>query len=197
MTKVVAYPRGFLGFDIGLPIETRGGGLDSLLSSIKFNKVYDESRRVISNDKVEAMWLQVVNGERFTDSFDFREKILLLALHAFGTTNFLQWCRLQESSPYLTDMHKRFINDTLAFIENGKRSVNVISWQHLITPRKLTNADESPQIRYDFFGNGGYNGKNLRNIDLKDVLVKWVSQDNGFYDLLGTLHVFFGDPGKN
>lgn len=34
MTKVVAYPRGFLGFDIGLPIETKGGGLDLSLIHI-------------------------------------------------------------------------------------------------------------------------------------------------------------------
>ena len=195
MTKVVAYPRGFLGFDIGLPVETKGGSLDNLLTSVRLNKEIDESRRVISNSKVEAMWIQVINGERFVESFDFRERIILLALHAFGTENFLMWCRLQESSPYLTDMHKRFLNDTFNFIDGGNRSVNIVSWQHLITPRKLTSADAKPDLKTDqfFHISSTYTPSDT---SVMSIITKWVGRPDGFHDLLGTLHILFGDPGK-
>ena len=71
MTKIVVYPRGFMGFDIGLPVQTKGGGLENLISSVRLNKEIEEGRRVISNNKVETMWRQVIDGERFIDSFEF------------------------------------------------------------------------------------------------------------------------------
>lgn len=197
MTRIVVYPRGFMGYDIGLPVQTKGGSLDNLITSVRLNKEIDEGRRVISNSKVEKMWDQVLDGDRFVDSFDFREKILLVALHAFGTTNMLSWFRMQESSPYLTDMHKRFLNDTMTFIDTGKRSVSLFSWQHLITPRPLTASDENPELITDcFFGFTKSYSPSFERIQVSSVIQRWVSQDNGFYDLLGSLHVLFGDTGR-
>jgi hypothetical protein len=197
MTKIVVYPRGFMGFDIGLPVQTKGGGLENLITSVRLNKEIEEGRRVISNNKVEKMWTQVVNGERFTDSFDFRESIILVALHAFGTPNFLMWCRMQDSSPYLTDMHKRFLNDTFSFIQTGRRSMSLFSWQHLIVPRALTAGDATPNLEIDnFFNVRDGRVANSEWTEISHSIIKWVAQPDGFYDLLGTLHILFGDTGK-
>lgn len=197
MTKIVVYPRGFMGFDIGLPVQTKGGGLENLISSVRLNKEIEEGRRVISNNKVETMWRQVIDGERFIDSFEFRESILLVALHAFGTPNFLMWCRMQDSSPYLTDMHKRFLNDTFRFIETGTRSISLFGWNHLIEPRALTHADANPPIEIDKY----FNIVNDRVVsplstEISSTIIKWVAQPDGYHDLLGSLHILFGDTDR-
>ena len=53
--NAVVYPRGFLGFNIGLPVEKRGANTAKLLESVRFNKEIDETRLVISNKKIEEL----------------------------------------------------------------------------------------------------------------------------------------------
>jgi hypothetical protein len=192
--NAVVYPRGFLGFNIGLPVEKRGANTAKLLESVRFNKEIDETRLVISNKKIEELYLAMQTAQASTKSFDFRERILLVALHAFGTQSFLDWLILQEKSPYLSDTHRRFINDTLEFISTGKRAMSVVTWKSFIRVRELNGGDSTPELKTrKFFCINGPVDTASQRYSLKTVLTSWVGQPGGFEDLLFTLHILFGD----
>lgn len=193
MSSVVVYPRGFLGFDIGLPAENRGSNISKILEAVSLNKTVARSKVVISNHQVENQWKQYKSGDRFVHSFAFREQILKVALEAFGTKSFYDWCVLQSESPYLTEMHKRFLNDTFNFIQVGKRSVNIMSWMKLVTVKELSANDEVPVYQYQKFFGMTSPIHFRREQDLASAITAWVSQPGGFDDLVGTLHIFFGD----
>lgn len=190
----VVYPRGFLGFDIGLPAEDKSTNMAQLLQAVRLNKtISPRNRIVISNHQVENVWKQFKTGDRFIASLGFREQILKIALEAFGTRSFLDWCILQEGNPYMTEMHKRFMNDTFNFIRTGRRSVNILSWMNLISVRELNSHDEDPSYNYQEYFGLSLPIQFRRETDLSSTIASWVSHPGGFDDLVGTLHIFFGD----
>jgi hypothetical protein len=194
MVAPVVYPRGFLGFDIGLPAENRSTSLSKLIEAVRSNRsVIKQNSVVISNHMVENAWLQYKTGDRFIQSFAFREQILKIAMQAFGTKSFLDWCILQTENPYMTEMHKRFLNDTFNFIDTGKRSVNLLSWMNLISVRELKAHDETPEYQYIKYFGMSEPLHFRRNTDLISNIITWVSRPGGYEDLVGTLHIFFGD----
>lgn len=190
--EVVIYPRGFAGFDIGLPIRNKTLSSNQVFKSILHNQDIGRSNTsVISNTMVEDLWKKLCNGNGFISNFKFREAIIKSGLNAFGTNSFLEWIELQNNNPYLSNIHRRFINDTFNFLKNGTRSLNIQMWLQLIAGDAQDNS--KVKINYqDFFGTN----KPLHqreNHDINQLLIQWVSQPNGFEDLLGTLHVLFGD----
>jgi hypothetical protein len=200
--NIIVYPKGFLGFDIGLPVKDRGNDLDQLIGAIKLNLPPPKETSGVSNHDVEVLWKSYIGGFSYMTSFEFREKVLLAALRAFGTSDFREWLVLQEKSPYYTEMHRRFINDTLHFILNGKRSVVVQSWSVLIRPTEVSHRDRETVVNVDgFFRHENqrseefYAGDGERpGTELTNVLHQWTSRPNGFEDLLETLHILFGHP---
>ena len=191
--NVVTYPRGFQGFDIGIPIVTKGDSVKQTIKNVSYNRTGQDLRFVISNKNIETLWSQLTGGSISIQNFDVREKILNNALSAFGTESFLEWILLQESNPNLTDMHRRFINDTLNFITTGKRAMNVQTWGNLIRVRDVTSRDSTPEIVKDKFFNLSQPIQFRNKGTFVEVLPRWVVREGGFADLACTLHVFFGD----
>lgn len=191
--RVVTYPRGFQGFDIGIPVQTKGDSIKDAVRNASYNKEPQELRFVISNQNVENIWKQLVGGIITTTSFEVREKIVCNALFAFGTDNFLEWIRLQENNPNITDLHRRFINDTFNFIETGKRAMSLHSWGAIIRVREVTAKDAIPEVNSSKFFNLNEPLQYRKNTTFESVISKWVSHENGFDDIAGTLHVLFGD----
>lgn len=220
--KVVTYPRGFLGYDIGLSIEPKGDTIKDALKNAALNRIGNDLRLVISNKNVEGIWKKINMGDAYVDAFETREKILCNALVAFGCESLFDWYDLQVNNPNQTDLHRRFLNDTLNFILTGKRALNIHSWASVIQVREVTNKDSLPELlhpkilggrsvgsvsAYDHTGiyqsvNAAKNNslmyvsetKQVKHM-LVDVLPVWVSHKGGFQDLAGTLHVLFGDYG--
>lgn len=191
--KIVTYPRGFQGFNIGIPIQTKGDSISDTLTKANYGRQSEELRFVISNTNVEQLWKQIKLGLLFSDNMEVREKILTNALIAFGTESFHEWFVLQENNPSLTDLHRRFLNDTINFIQTGKRAVNLMNWNFLIVKRPLQGSDSLPVLKtQEFFGTNQSlvtrpTGK------FTSVIPRWVSWPGGFDDLIGTLHILFGD----
>lgn len=197
--NIVVYPKGFLGFDIGLIAKDNSGSLEQVVQAIKLNKPIAKTNIGISNHDVDKLWEQYCGGFQFTTSFEFREKILLAALRAFGTDNFYEWCKLQEQSPFYTDMHRRFLIDTLEFINTGHRSMNVQTWSRLIEAREVGVNDRNIRVNFDNYFNisaPNENGlttiENKPGVDLNKVIWHWTKAPNGVEDLIASLQIFFG-----
>lgn len=166
-----------------------------LINGLRLNKpVLTKNKTFVSNTEVENIWRQFKSGDKFLNSFGFRKKILQTALKAFGTMSFYEWCLLQVENPYATDMQKRFINDTLNFIQTGKRSVTIASWLTLVNvvdEASSTGSEVQIQIE-EFFGTRlPIHAQADKQLD--KIICRWLTNRNGFEDLVGTLHVLFGD----
>lgn len=193
MKQVVIYPRGFAGFDIGLPIRVTKPTNAAIFKSILHNNSsLRENKNVMSNTDVEGLWKGLTNGNSYISNESFREAILISALNAFGTKNFYEWIDLQINNQYLGNDHVRFINDTFNFIKTGQRSLNIAFWLQLLAGNNDNNGNRVKVNLDNFFPSN--RPLHLRDTTLvKDIIIKWVSQPNGFEDLLGSLHILFGD----
>jgi hypothetical protein len=191
---VVLYPRGFIGFDTGLITDkTVGVDMDDWIKSIKLNKpVMAPVSPYKGIPEVDSLWNQYQTESKFITSFDFREQILKTALTAFGTLSFFDWCNLQNKNVYFTALHKRFLNDTFSFIEEGKRSISIMTWRSLLTMKASTSQDKEEMYLMNQFFRMDSQAFNRRSFRLSDNLVDWCRQENGFEDLLMTTHILFG-----
>jgi hypothetical protein len=146
------------------------------------------------NENVEALYAQMITRVDTLNEFEFREKLLKVALSAFGTPQFDFWYSQQKFSPSAGDLHRDFLEDTLHFIEYGTRSQHMETWNVLVSysdkgERENVLSEQAAQ----FFGITS-NGlrREPRNSNLIDVLCAWTGQPGGFADLLFTLHILFG-----
>lgn len=194
MKAVVVYPRGFFGFDIGLPVQRENTDIKKLMNSIRFNKVnVSRDRTVISNDEIETLYNKALNNEAGVRTPEHRERVLKAALSAFGTKSFYEWCELQQESPYFTAMHRRFLNDTFEFIQTGERSVNISNWDKLVRVNQADITDTRVSFDYKKYFKMDQVALFRRPFTVSGTVQSWVSQPGGFEDLIRSLRIIFCD----
>lgn len=180
MAKILLqlYPRGFLGEQNGTMSYSASG-----------------KPRPVGHKSVDKLYGQYINRALNTTSVDFRRKVLTVALQAFGTRDFEVWYSSQRQSPGLGRTHIDFLEDTLRFIWNGRREMDVNTWLAIL---ELEDAGDRSgaysELAKDFFGIRS-NGveRPARNRDMVDVVQAWCSRAGGIEDMLCTLHVLFGN----
>ena len=197
---VVIYPRGYLGFDIGIQGRSLDSNISTIINNFKFNKATkkslpDVNKKYIINDEIEDSYNCICKGTPGINTMEFREKVIRACLKAFGTTNFYSWCELQAKHAKLSDIQVRFINDTLEFIKTGKRQMDVVTWEKLA--HKSTNTSlvsKVSDIKYkEYFGIG--KGALLhRPLTVVSVIQEWLKHNRGFEDMVVTMKIFFGAP---
>ncbi len=187
------YPRGFLGARLGKPVEKTLRPFEDVVRSHHYHvDMFNQPSPTIQvNANVEALYSQHMQGTGATLSFDFREKVLQVALEAFGTSDFKHWFISQHRSPATGDLHRRFLDDILAFIVTGRRNMALETWAALLTYSDIDGniTPLTPEV-IDMFDRSF--GKD-QPVSLVDVMVMWCSQPNGIEDLLHTLHILFGN----
>lgn len=194
MKQIVVYPRGFLGYDIGLPVQYETTDIVKIMSSLRYNKPnISRDRTVISNQEINTLYNQVLHGNGSLKSMEFREEILQVALVAFGTKSFFDWCEIQQGSPYFTDLHRRFLNDTFEFITTGRRSMNVNTWAQIIRPRAESNEDRKVSYDYKPFFKLDQSALFRRPFGIAQTVAGWTSHPGGYSDLIGSLNILFCD----
>jgi hypothetical protein len=190
------YPRGFLGAHLRERIEQQQRLMENNTGfvPVKVNAFKKPNGVDDYNHEVAALYASYIKRSADSTSFEFRDKVLHAALRAFGTPNFRFWFEAQFQSPVLSDLHYRFLDDTLKFIQGGRREMSLETWGAIVS---IANNDEGSgklsEFANEFFGisSGGVN-RYARDASLIDTIQCWCSQPNGIEDLLGTLHLLFG-----
>lgn len=195
MSQVVIYPRGYLGYDIGLPVRVEGGNTkENILQNAYLNKkVSGRDRTVISNTDIEHLYKSLLQAAWIPNDFKFRKRVLRAALQAFGTKSFYDWCELQTQSAYFSDTHKQFLNDTFSFIASGQRSVGLHSWMALIDQRPAPVRLAHNDYNYRAYFKMEQASLLRRPFTVAETIKAWCSQPGGLEDMLITLHILFGD----
>lgn len=187
------YPRGFLGAGLGEQIKTPERPFAINLRAHTYHPGWLQANKPARevNRNIESMWRHLNDHHLAIDDIEFREKVLRVALNAFGTPDFHQWLTVQMDGPSTGDLHMDFLQDTLRFIETGRRQMNLHSWSQMLSLSDVTHNDTPNEGQFAwFFQNETQQSKNLSVID---VVQRWCSQSSGFADLVQTLHVLFGD----
>ena len=189
--KLPILQSGFLGLNEEGLVRSEALTQSKIFRSIELGKPIDEAGNAFFYNKdIEALYQRYNNDHRLLKQFEFREELLKLSKVAFGTFNLETWFSIQLKSPNLTATHRRFLNDTLLFIYEGRREVNIETWMGLIYPRTATSSDAKTDLELkDYFIQN--NGWSKISSKLPEAIAQWTSKANGFYDLMVFLTIVF------
>jgi len=187
------YPRGFLGASLGEQIKPTDRSFAAQLRSHTYHPDWlngaQNPKEV--NRNIDTLWRHLNDGYHALDNMEYREKVLRVALNAFGTTSFYEWVLMQIKGPSTGDLHMRFLQDTLEFIDTGKRNLNLHAWAAMLSMSPITHNETENEGQFNWFFITG--DKLPKNMTVIDVIQRWCGQENGFADLIQTLHVLFGE----
>lgn len=188
------YPRGFLGAHLHERVQKEDRYLENNRGFIpvKVNTLKKSTGVNDYNHAIEELWSAHVRESTDSTSFEFRERVFKVALVAFGARTFHEWFFAQLHSPFVGSLQRDFLDDTLAFLTKGRRKMFLENWAALL---HIDNADEgsmkTSQITREFFHLDG--SVNFPATTIEELVQQWCSKPNGFEDLLGTLHILFGN----
>ena len=153
-----------------------------------------------ANLEVTRLWDKVTQGSPEYKTFDFKEAVLVAALNAFGAMRVIDWLRIQPESPYYSDYHARWVDETLAYVFEGKaRLYSTHNWTTLlqlvpgVTLKGLTSGTKHYFYQDTNFKPLAFIDYPTPNLLMTDFITKWVSQPFGIDDLVASLYVLFGE----
>lgn len=191
------YPRGFLGDRHGDGVDRKIQRPDPIFRAVQhtFKFPVMPNVKAYSNKGIDRSYAAYLTKVEDWKTMEFREKVYLQALKAFGTMDFAQWYSKQFVSPSVGDMHHRFLDDTLRFIGGGTRDMCMENWRALVTysDRDDAHALVTPTAA-EFFGISTHGrARPAKNRDLITIIQLWTARPGGFEDMLCTLHILFGE----
>ncbi len=192
------YPSGFLGSNVVNQTEKQ-----SDVEKIKLSLDHFFGKREVGNNSnytssldVNIYYTQYINNTESTHEFSFIEDVIKIALKVFGTQTFAQWLSTQSNHKFFTKDHHRFIEETIELVTTGKKrkySFNV--WNILLTSEKTdTNTPKFTPIQQDYLYAPNITNPVFNNTTktIKQFILDWLKQEDGFDDLLNSLFILFG-----
>lgn len=134
----------------------------------------------------QASIYHTLPGMSFRNHTDPKKTIEIArkAVELFGNNSLFGFFNLNVlRNRFKTDLHFKFLEDTLKFISTGVRSMNIQMWmQLLVVPNKSFDKELIGKTTYTM------------NSDLyrKATITEWLSKPNGLQDLVYSLYIIFG-----
>ena len=142
--------------------------------------------------EVDDLYEEWSKNNTLIKTIEFREKIIKAAKNAFNNISIYNWLNIQKYANTVTSTHVNFISETIGFVLGFPRSIQTSQWIRLL---EVSEKAQSINLDIDKY----FNKNNIQNQVkfssslLTDFIVTWVSQPNGFEDMLLSLYVIFGD----
>lgn len=191
------YPSGFLGS--ASVLQTHPMDLVTTAKLLLNKSVVHSVSKYTANEEVVSVWGDLASGLPEFKTFEFKERILKCALRAFGTNTLLEWVATQSTSPELTELHHRWMEETLLYVFTGKRrEMSNNNWRVLLSVAG-TNTEAKGLSKLTtaiFYGNMPscqFSAEYRANISIKSFVHLWVQQPGGVVDLMASLNVLFGN----
>ena len=141
--------------------------------------------------EVELLMTEWKNDPKVLRPLEFRERILQTAVKCFATSSFRHWVELQYYKPSLGRLHKEMLLDTVKYVVLGEaRQVECFQWSRLLFPEVGYSHDfnDTKAILLSPFAKSQFGNA----ADLIPFIHLWVTRQDGYVDLLKTLHAIFG-----
>lgn len=142
--------------------------------------------------EVDDLYEEWSKNNTLIKTMEFRERIIKAAKNAFNNISIYNWLNIQKYANTVTSTHVNFISETIGFVLGSPRSIQTSQWIRLL---EVSEKAQSINLDIDKY----FNKNNIQNQVkfssslLTDFIVTWVSQPNGFEDMLLSLYVIFGD----
>lgn len=169
---------------------------DSIMAVLKTGKLTPTNANpYFFSDKVCELFGMYMADTNLLSRFEYREMVLLEALRLLSVSGrpLSSWFELQNQSVTVSSLHKRFLQDTLRFIEGDQRTISMENWQSMLVAPKRKTVDLPPSVdfrsRFVSFTETG-SGRIPHKTD--EALVMWTSTPKGFRDVLMFLYIVFG-----
>lgn len=203
------YPRGFVGARLRSRITRSSGSSEITVAAVQntFQITKAEDETIQGHPDIDRLWKRYLSEPILHINFDFRQECVKAALDAFGTKSFSDWVSAQRSSPAFGDLHEDFIDDLMRFALKGQRDTDLAVWANILNYRDVdAHANKTPSDVYVEL-HGAYQiggaqtdtsdgqmpmAPELRNISTTSFLAQWHSRENGFDDMMRTMHILFG-----
>ena len=193
------YPSGFLGS--GTVATTRELTEEELRSRLFNLSAITSPEEHTANLEGTRVWDDVTFGDPKYRTFDFRERILRVAVSAFGTDNLYDWIKVQRESQEYSEYHAKWIDETLGYVLGNKsRRYTYGNWVTLLRAGNGGGSKlDSAVVKY-FFRGEGFPGEHYsvsQRVDgrtsILDFIGLWVQVPGGIDDLISSLYVLFGE----
>lgn len=184
-TKYAILQSGYLARDTTNLVLPDPISSDNINTALRLGRVVKDNRSSHHfHPDLDKLFEQHVNDGKLLASFDYREKLLMAVIDAINSKNFFDWCYVQAQSEYYSELHYRFLRDTIDFIYTSQRKVTIESWLYLIKADKTNNTfkDYSDLLK-------GYSETSGL---MEDVITAWTQNRHGFKDLLYFGKIVFG-----
>lgn len=140
-------------------------------------------------EAVNKVYIEYVNFPRRVRYWNYRKKVIDLALKILSAHGDTNWFLLQVLNTGLHKQNQPFLKDTVRFIATGRRRISINAWPMLVTSEVASEVGTNPDVdlaeTLKEFGID-YNTSNA------DLIQRWCSQPNGFNDLICTLNILYG-----
>lgn len=183
------HPNGFLG----APIEYRSAHpkkpitVDLIGTASRTIKLESEENTLNPNVLIEELFKETLKHEDIlSKNFEFREKLYVAALRAFGTLTIQDWIDKQKQSPYFDTMQNRFVEETVCYVYTGFRKYHPMVYVDTLKIGEHNAFQIGPATREYLFSN------HYQTILIREFLQKWLSQRDGLTDVVFSLRVLFG-----
>lgn len=171
MPKVNRYPRGYVSVLDRANLEE--GGISK-----------DDVSKLPSDGTVQDLYKIYIERSVNTEGWEYRKRVIEIATRLFG--DFHQW--LYDQAVYndsVYGLNFEFIKDTLQFIRTGHRQMSVFQWNELVLENPDPKQGEASTKRVDEYGISDPK-------EFENYLSEWLAKENGFEDMLCTVHVLYG-----
>jgi len=136
--------------------------------------------------RVHELFVEFTNHPKKAITWEFQKRVISLAQELFQGE--YSWFIRQDSNALLKDQNYAFVLDTVRFIATGRRRFSIHTWPALVT-YEVPVFNESVQGRRDIY----LLTEELHvPIQTEAFIQKWLSQKDGFNDMVYTLHLLFG-----
>lgn len=140
--------------------------------------------------EVSDIYTDWLGDSKLLKDINFRERVLVAALKSFNSMSFYNWIQIQSLPETTGSLHQTFLTETLSFISGGPRTINIVQWINLLSADSKTLS-----VNFDFdkdFDRQKYHNVRFSSSLTTDIIQSWVSNVDGFQDLMIGLYVIFG-----
>lgn len=176
--EVVLHPRGFMSLsDPFLAVQHLPEAYQ------RHTAQFDWPKQNEGNKRVEELYKLWISRSVNINSWRFRKRVIGAASELFG--DFKTWISVQaRMNDYLYGMNFDFLVDTWQYIHTGRRKMSPLTWKELLEEHQPARTGVGDLARMENF--------DLSTIQPNEVIGQWCSHNNGFGDMICTLHVLFG-----
>lgn len=153
----------------------------------------------LANQKIQDLWTMRHAGVPESKTFEFCEEMLKAAKYAFGTDTLLKWIGTQVDSPYYSQYHRDWIDDTLGYVmDQQPRRMSGNNWSVFlnVNQREFQGERFSRVVKHYLLGEKLHSAPYARewrgNMTVTEFIGLWVMREGGLADMIDQLHTVFG-----